>query len=38
MLQVVVYVATLAVIAVLTKAFGPRRAPARKAVGAAPAE
>ena len=37
-LQVVVYAATLAVIAVLTKAFGPRRAPARKAVGAAPAE
>ena len=37
-LQVVVYVATLAVIAVLTKAFGPRRAPARRALGAAPAE
>ena len=37
-LQVVVYAATLSVIAVLTKAFGPRRAPARKAVGAAPAE
>ncbi len=37
-LQVVVYVATLAVIVVLTKAFGPRRAPARKALGAAPAE
>ncbi len=37
-LQVVVYVATLAIIAVLTKTFAPRRAPARKAVGAAPAE
>ena len=37
-LQVVVYAATLAIIAVLTKAFGPRRAPAPRAVGAAPAE
>ena len=37
-LQVVVYVATLAIIVVLTKTFGPRRAPARKALGAAPAE
>jgi high-affinity iron transporter len=37
-LQVVVYVATLALIAALTKAFGPRRTPARKALGAAPAE
>jgi high-affinity iron transporter len=37
-LQVLVYAATLAVIAVLTKAFRPRRAPARNAVGAAPAE
>ncbi len=37
-LQVVVYVATLAVIVALTKAFAPRRPPARKALGAAPAE
>jgi high-affinity iron transporter len=37
-LQVVVYVATLAVIVALTKSFAPRRTPARKAVGAAPAE
>ncbi len=37
-LQVVVYAGTLAVIVVLTKTFGPRRAPARKALGAAPAE
>ncbi len=37
-LQVVVYGATLTVIAVLTKAFGPRRAIAPRAVGAAPAE
>jgi len=38
LLQVVVYAAVLAVIAVLTKAVGFRRAPARKAVGAALAE
>ena len=37
-LQVVVYAGTLAVIVVLTKTFGPRRAQARKALGAAPAE
>jgi len=37
-LQVIVYVATLAIIVILTKAFGPSRAPARKALGAAPAE
>ena len=37
-LQVVVYLATLATIAALTKAFGPRRAPPRKALGAAAAE
>lgn len=37
-LQVVVYAGTLAVIVVLTKTFGPRRTPARKALGAAPAE
>ncbi len=36
-LQVVAYVATLAIIAVLTKAFGPRRAPAAKRRSAAPA-
>ena len=36
-LQVVVYAATLAIMAVLTKAFGPRRAPA-EAIGSAPAE
>jgi high-affinity iron transporter len=34
-LQVVVYVATLAIIVALTKAFGPGRAPAPKARGAA---
>ncbi len=38
MLQVVVYAAVLAIIAILTKTVGSRRAPARKAVGAAPAE
>ncbi len=38
MLQVVVYAAVLAIIAILTKTVGVRRAPARKAVGAAPAE
>jgi high-affinity iron transporter len=37
-LQVVVYAAVLAIIAVLTRTVGSRRAPARKAVGAAPAE
>jgi high-affinity iron transporter len=37
LLQVVVYVATLAVIVVLTKAFGPRRAGAAKPSRAAPA-
>ena len=37
-LQALVYAGTLAIIFVLTKAFGPRRAPVRRAVGAAPAE
>ncbi len=37
-LQVLVYATVLAIIAVLTKTVGSRRAPARKAVGAAPAE
>jgi high-affinity iron transporter len=37
-LQVVVYCATLALIVVLTKMFGPRRVPAPTARGAAPAE
>jgi high-affinity iron transporter len=36
-LQVAVYAATLAIIVALTKAFAPRRAPAAKARGAAPA-
>ncbi len=37
-LQVVVYVAVLAIIVALTKTVGARRAPTPKAVGAAPAE
>jgi high-affinity iron transporter len=37
-LQVVVYLATLAIIVVLTKTVGARRAPGPRAVGAAPAE
>jgi high-affinity iron transporter len=37
-LQVVVYLGVLAIIVALTKTVGARRAPARRAVGAAPAE